>query len=108
MIGQNSESAMKEIAIWIGEVCMNIKVNKTKDYTFYTFHILGIENTHISDIATDLIRSNEITEIYMNRPEDTKSFEMKIRFSHTVDNPESVIKRAIGSKYDGIRIVRKL
>jgi hypothetical protein len=44
----------------------------------------------------------------MNRPEDTKSFEMKIRFSHTVDNPESVIKRAIGSKYDGIRIVRKL
>ncbi len=87
---------------------MAIKIDNAENYAFYTFHILGIENTHISDIATDLIRSNEITEIYMNRPEDTKSFEMKIRFSHTVDNPESVIKRAIGSKYDGIRIVRKL
>ncbi|MCL5423731.1 MAG: hypothetical protein M1385_01440, partial [Candidatus Marsarchaeota archaeon] len=78
------------------------------DYTFYTFHILGIENTHISDIATKLIKSNSIMEVYVNRPDEAKSFEMKIRFTNKINDPETTIKRAIGNKYEGIRIIRKL
>ncbi len=87
---------------------MAIKIDNAENYAFYTFHILGIENTHISDIATKLIKSDNIIEIYVNRPNEAKSFEMKVRFAHDTNNPENVIKRAIGNKYNSIRILRKL
>ncbi len=86
----------------------NNTAKEQKNDQFYTFHLIGKDNGRINDVASELIESNYINEVYINKTQGIESLEIKVHFTEYIksSNPERIIKRILGSTYG--RVMQKI